>query len=79
MEVAEALGGREFSRPIELDAYPVDRVFVAEQNGLVLLFNHDGSGEQVLLDIRPGSRRPGWEEGLLSVALDPGFAANGLL
>jgi glucose/arabinose dehydrogenase len=79
VEAIDALAGREFSRPIELDSYPGDRVFVAEQDGLVLLFNHDGSGEQVLLDIQGRVSRAGWEEGLLSVALDPGFAGNGHL
>ena len=74
----EALGGRQFDRPIELDTYPGDRLFVAEQRGQVFLFNRDGSGEQLLLDIQ-NRVNAGGEEGLLSVALDPAFAANGHL
>ena len=77
--LAPALSGRSFDQPIELGAYPGDRLFVAEQDGLVLLFDRDGGGESVLLDLRSRVSRVGGEEGLLSVALDPDFAENGFL
>jgi glucose/arabinose dehydrogenase len=68
-----ALGGRGFSRPIELGAYPGGRLFVAEQAGLVRVMNKSGGGEFTLLDLRGRVSRAGNEEGLLSVTLDPGF------
>ena len=74
---APALGGRVFRRPVELGGYPGGRLFVAEQDGLVLLFDGDGSNERVLLDIRSLVSREGDEEGLLSIALDPAFEASG--
>ena len=77
--LAPALGGRVFERPVELGGYPGGRLFVVEQDGLVLLFDRDGSNERVLLDIRARVSRDGNEEGLLSVALDPAFEASGRL
>ena len=69
---------REFERPIELGAFPGGLVFVAEQNGLARLFDPvSGQERGVLLDIRDRVSRSANEEGLLSVALDPSFAANG--
>ncbi len=74
-----ALGGRVFDQPIELGPYPGDRVFVAELEGVVFVFDLDGGGESLLLDLRERVSRRGGEEGLLSVALDPAFEANGYL
>ena len=82
VSLVTAFGGREFERPVELGAYPAgpdagDSVFVAEQDGRVYVL-HEG-GESLLLDLRARVSRAGNEEGLLSVALDPQFAANGWL
>ena len=74
-----AFGGREFSRPIELGTYPDGRLFVADQDGLVLLLDRDGGNERVLLDLSSKVRRAHNEEGLLSVALDPEFGSNRFL
>ena len=74
-----ALGGRRFQRPVELGGYPGGRLFVAEQDGFVLLLDRDGENEQVLLELRGKVRRSGNEEGLLSVALDPDFTLNHFL
>ncbi len=53
------------------------KLFVAEQEGVVLVFD---SGEVFeALDIRSRVSRRGNEEGLLSVALDPTFEASGRL
>ena len=76
---APALGGRVFDQPVELGAYPGGRIFVAEQDGGVFLFNRDGSNEQVLIGLGHTVSRDGGEEGLLSVALDPAFDSNGHL
>ena len=82
VSLVTAFGGREFERPVELGAYPAgpdagESVFVAEQDGRVYVL-HEGD-ESLLLDLRPRVSRAGNEEGLLSVALDPQFAANGWL
>lgn len=75
----KALGGRVFDRPVEFVAYPGGRFLVADQGGQIFLLNADGSAESVLVDLRNRVSREGNEEGLLSVALDPGFGSNGYL
>jgi len=73
-----AFGGRSFDRPLEVGAYPGGRMFVAQQPGTVLLLDAEGSEVSTLLDISERVElEPG--EGLLSVALDPGFEENGHL
>jgi len=68
----------EFDRPLEIGAYPGGRMFVAQQPGTVLLLSADDPFAATLLDIsdRAEAERG---EGLLSVALDPGFEQNGYL
>ena len=79
IELREAFGGRPFDRPIEVGAYPGGLVFVADQDGLVLLLDEAGDVQSALLDLRETVRRNGNEEGLLSIALDPAFVTNGYL
>ena len=76
VRLTAALGGERFSRPIELGSYPGGRVFVAEQAGLVRVMNKSGGAQVTLLDLLSRVSRVGNEEGLLSVALDPGFPAR---
>ena len=76
------LGGREFERPVELGEFGSigdtgGNLFVAEQDGVVLVF-HSGEVFEAL-DIRSRVSRRGNEEGLLSVALDPTFEESGEL
>lgn len=71
---------RAWNRPIEMGAYPSARggaagSFVAEQDGTVYEVAADGA-VTTILDLRDRVLRGGNEEGLLSVALDPGFAGN---
>jgi glucose/arabinose dehydrogenase len=73
LTLTPAFGGRRFGRPVEIGPYPGGRLFLAEQEGLVSLLATDGTTSGALLDIRPQVSRAGNEEGLLSVALDPGF------
>ena len=82
----EASGGREFDRPIEIGVYPVGPtggtapgVFVADQGGRILVLHPDADEAVELLDISDQVSRRGNEEGLLSVALDPGFGETGHL
>lgn len=72
-------GGRSFDRPVEVGAYPDGRLFVAEQEGLVWLLQPDGGDASTLLDLRERADATRGREGLLSVALDPDFEANGHL
>ena len=64
----EALGGAGFDAPIEFGAYG-SRLFVADQKGVVSLFDANGSGESTMLDIRDRVVYGG-EQGLLSVTFD---------
>lgn len=81
----EVFEGREFDRPVEIGAYPVGPagsapgLFVAEQDGRILVLYADGDDAVELLDISEQVSRVGNEEGLLSVALDPAFDETGHL
>lgn len=78
VKLEPALGGRTFERPVELGAYPGERLFIAQQDGLVLLTDATGADLGVLLDLRDRvGLDPG--EGLLSVALAPDFQRSGRL
>jgi glucose/arabinose dehydrogenase len=75
-----AISERNWNRPVEMGAYPSARggaagSFVAEQDGTVYEVAADGA-VSMILDLRDRVLRGGNEEGLLSVALDPGFASN---
>ena len=65
-----------FARPVELGPYPGGRLYLVQQDGLVLLLGSDGADAGTLLDLRPSVSRAGNEEGLLGLALDPGFPAR---
>ncbi|MFA7248832.1 MAG: PQQ-dependent sugar dehydrogenase [Dehalococcoidia bacterium] len=74
------VSGRNWTRPTESGVYPSASggppgTFVAEQDGVVYEVAADGQVTPIL-DLRDRVLRSGNEEGLLSVALDPGFAAN---
>ena len=78
LTLAPAFGGRRFDAPIEVGAYPGGQLFVADQTGVVTVLQPDGTDAETLLDIRDRiDNEKG--EGLLSVALDPDFDANGHL
>lgn len=72
----------DLSRPVDLVGYPDDagRVLVLEQTGRVLIAKPGGNSlPTVFLDIsdRVGTKEN--EQGLLGIALSPGFKDNGLL
>ncbi|GMU41780.1 MAG: hypothetical protein AMXMBFR23_26460 [Chloroflexota bacterium] len=69
------LAGVTFDRPVEVAAYPDGRLLVAEQGGTVWLA--DDEGERALLLDLAGVVDDERGEGLLSVALDPEYEANG--
>ena len=73
------ISSNRWSRPVEAGPYPTSpgdtTLFVAEQDGIISAVN--GETVTTILDLRDRVLREGNEEGLLSVALDPGFATNG--
>ena len=85
ISLTPALGGQVFGRPLEVGAYPIPGrdgkfVFVADRTGIVRLYRLD-TGEDLgvfLLNIA-GQTRSDYQEGLLSLALDPDFLTNGHL
>lgn len=77
VRLVPALAGATFDRPVEVGAYPDGPTFVAEQGGAIWLVDDNGVTASLLdlstlVDDELG-------EGLLSVALDPAFEANGHL
>ncbi len=69
-----------FRRPLYLTAAPGDtdeRLFVVEQDGTIVTVRDGRRQESLFLDIRDRVNARANEQGLLSVAFDPDFAANG--
>jgi glucose/arabinose dehydrogenase len=76
--LAPMFGGLVFARPVDVGPYPDGRLYVALQEGPVLVGSPDGELDGVLLDLTAAiGDEPDGEQGLLSVALDPAFEANG--
>ena len=73
--------GAGFAKPLYLAYAPGDageRLFIVEQNGTIAILSNGRRQEPLFLDIRSrvGSRAN--EQGLLSMAFDPEYAANGI-
>jgi glucose/arabinose dehydrogenase len=67
----------DFSSPIWVGPAPGDRehLYLAEKTGRVLQLSAEGTQARVVLDLSP-LISTGNEQGLLSIAFDPGFATN---
>jgi glucose/arabinose dehydrogenase len=78
LELAPALGGERYAEPVEIGTYPDGRLFLAERAGRVLLVSEEDPAGAVLLEITDRVDDD-YGEGLLSVALDPGFESNGFV
>lgn len=68
-----------FRRPLYLTAAPgdtADRLFVVEQDGTIVTVHNGRRPAPPFLDIRDRVNARANEQGLLSVAFDPDFAAN---
>ena len=81
IEVVSAFPGLTFANPVDLQD-PRDgtnRLFVVEQRGRIIVFENDRavSAATAFLDIR-SQVVYGGEHGLLGLAFDPDYAANGL-
>lgn len=75
---APALGARAFAQPVEVVAGPAKRFYVLEQKGVVRVVDADGGGLATALDLT--SRiTSGGEAGLLGIAFDRDFGANGFV
>ncbi|MYB76724.1 MAG: PQQ-dependent sugar dehydrogenase [Chloroflexi bacterium] len=72
--------GTGFAKPLYLTYAPGDasgRLFVVEQNGTIAILRDGKRQEPLFLDIRSRVGSSANEQGLLSVAFDPEYAANG--
>ncbi len=83
MQVERAFPNPSFKRMVGM-AYPddgSDRLFVLLQPGVIMAFANDQDVEaaDIFLDIRERVSDRGNEEGLLGLAFDPDFRANGYL
>ena len=75
VQLVDAVGGATFDQPVEVGAYPDGRIFVAERDGQVWLVTDEGA-RSPLGDFGPIVEADRGE-GLLSLALDPGFTETG--
>ncbi|MTE25318.1 PQQ-dependent sugar dehydrogenase [Winogradskyella ouciana] len=65
-------------RPVNLKHAGDDRLFAAEQDGIIKIINADGSVNTTpFLDIEARVESGGSEEGLLGLAFHPNYATNG--
>ncbi|MBV7270232.1 PQQ-dependent sugar dehydrogenase [Winogradskyella luteola] len=66
------------NRPVNIKHAGDDRLFVAEQDGLIKIINSDGTVESTpFLNIDPRVRSVGNEQGLLGLAFHPDYDTNG--
>ena len=73
--------GTGFKRPLYLTYAPGDaggRLFIVEQNGTVAILRDGRRQEALFLDIDSRVGSSANEQGLLSIAFDPEYAANGI-
>ena len=77
VQLMPALGGLVFAGAVDLAWLPDGRALVAEQGGQLLLLAPDGSQVTTGLDLGDRVETAGFEQGLLSVTLDPAFDDNG--
>lgn len=72
--------GSGFARPLYLTFAPGDtsgRLFIVEQSGTIAILRDGKRQEPLFLDIRSRVGANANEQGLLSMAFDPDYAANG--
>ena len=73
--------GTGFKRPLYLTYAPGDtggRLFIVEQNGTIAILRDGKRQEALFLDIDSRVGSSANEQGLLSIAFDPEYAANGI-
>ena len=65
-----------FNGPVDIANAGDDRLFIVEQDGYIRILNTDGTSS-LFLDIDSKVKSTGGEQGLLGLAFDPNYAANG--
>lgn len=65
-----------FNSPVDIANAGDDRLFIVEQDGYIRILNTDGSSS-LFMDIDSKVKSSGSEQGLLGLAFDPNYAANG--
>jgi glucose/arabinose dehydrogenase len=70
----ESVAVSGLDRPTVVRPAPDGRVFVAEQDGRILVLDHLGDPPRVFADLR-GAVDSRWDRGLMGLALDPAFPA----
>jgi glucose/arabinose dehydrogenase len=72
--------GTVFERPVDVGPYPGHQLYVATQDGRIVVGAPDAQPDHLLADLtQTVGTEAGGEQGLLSVALDPAFETNGYL
>ncbi len=79
LHIVEAFPSLDFNRPVDLQNYGDDNLFVVEQRGVIQVFHNDPDTESTatFLDIRSVVDDRDNEEGLLGLAFHPGYLQNG--
>jgi len=79
LHIVEAFPSLDFNRPVDLQNYGDDNLFVVEQRGVIQVFHNDPDTESAaaFLDIRSVVDDRDNEEGLLGLAFHPGYLQNG--
>ena len=81
--LARAFPALRFARPVAMEQVPGDdsRWYLLEQGGVVRVFANDDGAQSasVAIDLTSEVGDSSGERGLLGIAFDPGFAANGFV
>lgn len=68
-----------FDKPIDIQNAGDDRLFIAQQSGLIRILNADGTiNPTPFMDLTNIINDSGFEEGLLGLAIHPDYTTNGL-
>ena len=65
-----------FNSPVDIANAGDSRLFIVERTGYIRILNTDGTSS-LFLDIDAKVKSSGGEQGLLGLAFDPNYAANG--
>lgn len=72
----QLVAGPAFDSPVDIANCGDGRLFIVEKNGYIRILNADGTSS-LFLDIDAKVKSSGSEQGLLGLAFDPNYAANG--
>ncbi|HMX04194.1 MAG TPA: PQQ-dependent sugar dehydrogenase [Chitinophagales bacterium] len=72
----QLVAGPAFDSPVDIANCGDSRLFIVEKSGYIRILNTDGTSS-LFLDIDAKVKSSGSEQGLLGLAFDPNYAANG--